>query len=464
MCSTLGGGETRNSSGWRPFCQDRRPRNRNRGLAASLGYGMASELVRRSTSSSDENVAPSLMLTEGNVKRLVSKLTQMRGAALKLGQFMSIQDSHVLPPEVEDIFRRVQDSAHYMPDWQMEKVMQDTLGSSWMTNFESFDRLPFAAASIGQVHSAVLAASASPTGRPEPVAVKVQFPNIVNSIDSDIGYVKMLLTAGRLLPPGLFLERTIHVMKEEMAEECDYSREASFLRRFGESLGRDERFKVPWVWDGSTKTVLVMEKVDGVSVGGSNINKLSQRDRDDIAARIVDLCLRELFVLRLMQTDPNWTNFLWNTRTRRVELVDFGATREYSKEFIDNWLRLLSAAVDEDRDACVEWSRKLGYLTGEENEVMVDSHVRSMVLLGTPFRVGTPQPFRFGRGSAWADITAEIRAQIPVMLQHRLTPPPRETYSLNRKLSGAFLLASRLNASVDCRTLWKSVTDGYRFE
>lgn len=162
--------------------------------------------------------------------------------------------------------------------------MQDSLGPSWMTNFESFDRLPFAAASIGQVHSAVLAASASPTGKPEPVAVKVQFPNIVHSMDSDIGYVKMLLTAGRLLPPGLFLERTIQVMKEEMAEECDYTREASFLRRFGEGLERDERFKVPWVWDGSTKTVLVMEKVDGISVGGSVINKLSQRDRDDVSA------------------------------------------------------------------------------------------------------------------------------------------------------------------------------------
>lgn len=74
-------------------------------------------------------------------------------------------------------------------------------------------------------------------------------------------------------------------------------------------------------------------------------------------------------MFRAMQTDPNWTNFLWNTRTRRVELVDFGATREYTKEFIDNWLHLLSAAVAEDRDACVEWSLKLGYLTGQENDV-----------------------------------------------------------------------------------------------
>ena len=110
------------------------------GLAASLSYGAASELLRRTTSSADEHASSSLMMTEGNIKRLVSKLTQMRGAALKLGQFMSIQgssgiwdicshhaadschvkDTHVLPPEVEEIFRRVQDSAHYMPDWQME--------------------------------------------------------------------------------------------------------------------------------------------------------------------------------------------------------------------------------------------------------------------------------------------------------------------------------------------------------
>ena len=95
---------------------------------------------------------------------------------------------------------------------------------------------------------------------------------------------------------------------------------------------------------------------------------------------------------------------------------------------------------------------------------MRDAHVQSMVLLGTPFKASTPQPFQFGPGSAWADITAEIRAQIPVMLKHRLTPPPRETYSLNRKLSGAFLLASRLGAAVDCRALWTRIVDGYKFD
>ncbi|THH29978.1 hypothetical protein EUX98_g4215 [Antrodiella citrinella] len=346
----------------------------------------------------------------------------------------------------------------------MEEVMRTSLGPTWNDSFTQFDRIPFAAASIGQVHSAMLSASASPTGKEEKVAVKIQFPSIVNSIESDLGYVKMLLTAGRLLPKGLFLDRT--VMKAELADECDYNREASFLRRFGDSshLGEDSRFKVPWVWEGSTDRILVMEHVDGVSVGGSVIDELSQQDKNDIAGRIIELCLKELFSFRIMQTDPNWTNFLWNGETRQVALVDFGASREYSKSFMDNWLRLLEAAASDDHAACIEWSLKVGYLTGEENQAMLDAHAESMMLLATPFKAHTSQPVRFGLGSQWADTTAQIRARIPVMLQNRLSPPPRETYSLNRKLSGAFLLAARLDAQVDCRRLWEDVLKSYRFE
>lgn len=89
--------------------------------------------------------------------------------------------------------------------------MANAFGANWLSNFKSFDRIPFAAASIGQVHNAVLAAAVSPTGKDEAVAVKVQFPNIAQSIENDLSYVKILLTAGKLLPKGLFLDKTIQV-------------------------------------------------------------------------------------------------------------------------------------------------------------------------------------------------------------------------------------------------------------
>lgn len=200
-----------------------------------------------------------------------------------------------------------------MPDWQLEvrrhqtyikvlskmipppsqKVLATALGPSYASNFTSFDRVPFAAASIGQVHHAVLSASSSPTGKEENVAVKIQFPNIAESIGSDLGYVKMLLSVGGLLPKGLFLDRTIQVMKGELADECDYKREASYLTKFGSSefLGNDPRYKVPWVWEGSTDTVLVMEHVGGVSVGEANVGKLSQEERDEVN---VPTCLKNV--------------------------------------------------------------------------------------------------------------------------------------------------------------------------
>jgi aarF domain-containing kinase len=90
--------------------------------------------------------------------------------------------------------------------------MVSSLGPSWRSSFAHFDPIPFAAASIGQVHRATLAASVSPTGRPERVAVKVQFPNIAESVASDLSYIRILLTAGRLLPRGLFLDKTLAVL------------------------------------------------------------------------------------------------------------------------------------------------------------------------------------------------------------------------------------------------------------
>ena len=148
----------------------------------------------------------------------------------------------MLPAPIHEVLQRVQDSADYMPASQRDDVLARNLGSEWRSLFSTFDEVPMAAASIGQVHRAVLAS----TG--QEVAVKVQYPGVSSSIDSDLNNLSVLLTASRLLPSGLFLDRTIANARTELAWECDYLREAECATRF-KKLVADETdiFTVPTV-------------------------------------------------------------------------------------------------------------------------------------------------------------------------------------------------------------------------
>jgi len=151
-----------------------------------------------------------------------------------------------------------------------------------------------------------------------------------------------------------------------------------------------------------------------------------------------------------MQTDPNWTNFLYNSKTNKLELLDFGASREYPLEFIETYSRLLAATSKSDKATIRDLSIQLGYLTGQESKAMLDAHVKSVMTLAEPFLEDSPEVYDFKDQT----ITERVKALIPVMIKERLAPPPEETYSLHRKLSGAFLLCAKLGSRVRCRELF----------
>lgn len=422
------------------------------GLGAGLAWGTVQESAKRlvfgTPSSQDKQSAYSPFLSDKNAERLALALCRMRGAALKIGQMLSIQDESLVPAPILAALDIVRQGADVMPKSQLNQVLDAELGADWSTKLTSFDYEPIAAASIGQVHKA--------TKDGMEVAMKIQYPGVADSIESDIENVKLLLDYTNLIPKGLFLDRAIKVAKVELSRECDYELEAANQKQFRSLLSDAEGFYVPLVVDDlSCKRVLSTEFVSGIPI--DRVASLNQETRNYVGRKLLELTLMELFVFRFMQTDPNWSNFLYDEATNTINLIDFGAARDYPKRFVDDYLRMVVACANGERDVVIEMSKRLGFLTGEESEAMLDAHVQAGFIVGLPFSNPGGYDFRS------SNITHSMSSLGATMLRHRLTPPPDEVYSLHRKLSGAFLACIKLGAVVPCRELLLEVYKDYQF-
>ncbi|CAG9860145.1 unnamed protein product [Phyllotreta striolata] len=417
-------------------------------LAAGLGLGTAAEYAKRSLFSKNPGTDNSnVFFNEANMDRIVDTLCKVRGAALKIGQILSIQDESIVDPEITKAFERVRKSADFMPDWQLQEVMKTELGPNWRDNFDTFDSIPFAAASIGQVHYGKLKNGSE-------VAVKVQYPGVARGINSDIENLATILKVWNVFPKGMFLENLMAVTKRELAWEVDYNREADQTKKFRELLAPYEKYYVPNVFDNlSTEQVFTAELLHGLPL--DECFEMDTFHREFIGERIMELFLLELFKFNRMQTDPNWANFLYDPDKNRLLLLDFGSSRSYSKEFIAQYVKLLNAARENNRRDVLSLSRELGFLTGYESKIMEEAHIDAFMTVGEIFR--NEGRYNFEK----QNVTARIKKLAETITNHRLCPPPEEIYSLHRKLFGLFWLFSKLKVSLPCSEMFATHYDQY---
>jgi len=420
-------------------------------LAVRMAGAAAANNVSRIVSGGDASASG---ISEENAERLAETLCRMRGAALKLGQMLSIQDDAVLPPALRRALERVRRNADYMPRRQLESQLTSELGVDWKKLFSEFQEVPIAAASIGQVHRARLLDGSD-------VVLKIQYPGVGESIESDLNNLKRLVTMTNLLPSGLFVDQIIKVARDELSEECDYNTEMKSQIRYRALVQADDVLRkvafVPQVYpELCTNRILTSDYVRGVPI--DTTTQLPQTYRNAIARTVLYQTIRELFSWRFMQTDPNYANFLYDHDARSINLIDFGAARSYSKTFVDGYMELVWAAANRDEHTVVEQSKRLGFLTGDESPEMIQAHVDAGMVVGEPFL--KDGPFNFDD----SNMTKRISQYGSVFMKYRLTPPPTEAYSLHRKLAGAFLLCIKLKANIPCRDLLADVYRSYPFD
>ncbi|MEM9437716.1 MAG: AarF/ABC1/UbiB kinase family protein [Pseudomonadota bacterium] len=384
-----------------------------------------------------------LMLTPANISRLTTELARMRGAAMKVGQLISMDAGDVLPPEVADIIARLRADADFMPPKQLRDVLDKEWGQGWMKRFKRFNVRPIAAASIGQVHGAI-----GHDGRH--LAIKVQYPGVKGSIDSDVSNVGALVRISGIVPAGIDLKPLLAEAKRQLHEEADYAREAEELQRFGAWLEGDARFAVPgYVGEFSSATVLAMDYLKGVPI--EDLKDADQATRDRVVTTLLELTLRELFKLGHMQSDPNFANYRYDPESGRILLLDFGAARAIPVATAEGYRAMLRALLGGDRGGMDEACIALGVYTEGTQSIHRDA-ILDLIQRGMG-GVDCAGWFDFGQDKLRREL-AETGMSLADD-QAFLHVPPMDTLYVQRKLAGMFLLASRLRARVNLVTLFE---------
>ncbi|MBY0582240.1 MAG: AarF/ABC1/UbiB kinase family protein [Sphingomonas sp.] len=414
-------------------------------LAGGVAGGVVAEGARRLASGQRPQMSD-LLLTPANITRVTDQLSHLRGAAMKLGQMISMDAGDMLPPELATILGRLRDRAHHMPPQQLQQVLAAHWGRNWRQRFARFGATPIAAASIGQVHKAL-------THDGRTLAIKVQYPGIKQSIDADVDNVATLLRMTGMMPKEIDIAPLLAEAKRQLHEEADYVREGQQMQRYAALLGDDPAFVVPVLDDVfTTGGVLAMSFVEGTAI--ENLADAPQAERDRVMTALISLVLRELFEFGVMQTDPNFANFRYQRETCKLVLLDFGATRDVTPATADGYRALLGAGLDGDRDAV----RRAALAAGFIGQAAIDRHPALIDrMIDIIIReMNRPGAFDFGDRA----FVGVLRDQGIEIGQDRAAwhLPPIEMLFAQRKISGTALLAARLKARVDVR----GMVEGYR--
>ena len=418
------------------------------GLATKLAGNVLTEGSKRWI----KGEAPSLnelVLTPKNMSDVADKLARMRGAAMKLGQLISMDAGTLLPPELAAVLARLQSQGVIMPKTQLIHTLESSWGSDWMDRFNYFSFDPIAAASIGQVHKAR-------TLDNNELAIKIQYPGVAQSIDSDIDNVISLLRLSGLLPRGLDIDELVDEARHQLHLEADYCAESRHLTDFA---GKISNFSIncdlimpTYFAELSETNIMTMSFIEGVGI--EEWLKDHPEDASRIMGLMLELFFTELLQMNLMQTDPNPANFHVCPDTGKLILFDFGAVRQFDPQFVDRYKQAIDQAIEQNRAGLEAALEVLSFFKNGTDVANKAAVIDIFTIAAEPLRSAIP--YHFGQ----SDIAKRIH-EIGMSVSKdpdAWHTPPADVLFLHRKMAGLYLMAAKHNAVVDTRTIYQQIS------
>jgi len=305
-------------------------------MATKVGFKALKKTLRPDATPADDKRAEAEIYAAANT--LLDEMNELKGLMMKFGQMASYLEG-ALPPQAQQVLSRLQDQSTPMEADAVAAVVTEQLGSPPEEAFDTFERQPFAAASIGQVHKATLGG--------QQLAVKVQYPGIQRALASDLKTMSVLGRLSTTLMP-VSGKDLVNELRDRMLEECDYEAEARNQQLFQGLLSGFEGASVPSVRaDRSTGRVLTTEFMPG-SAFYAFCESAPPEVRDRAATLIFDVCFTCIFHHCVFNADPHPGNYLF-APDGDVVFLDYGCIKHFDTDFVDGWKRLALAVLNDDK-------------------------------------------------------------------------------------------------------------------
>ncbi len=403
-----------------------------------LAGSMASHELLRRVRQGQNTEASLISLSQTRI--LVSELGHLKGAAMKLGQMLALEARDYFPEEICAVLDQLQSNVSYLEYNAVDRILTSELGERYR-DFTEVSERPIAAASIGQVHSALLLGG-------KQVAVKVQYPHIFELIQSDVKVLSGVLKAvSIMMRKEVDLNALIQEFSEIFIQESDYFKEASFTESYGQLARSVSGLDVPCVYKQySTQRVLTLELKEGLKFSEwIKTPEANGNTRKFYGELILDLYTREFCEWGLVQTDPNLGNFLFVPNERKLVLLDFGATKSYGFQFRKMYSQLICSVLEKNYKKMFQISEEMNLIHSKESNETKEIFKNLMCQSMSPIISDYYDFSETDYPQAMRKLSRELVRTL------RYSPPPKDLIFLHRKLSGIFYILRQLKIQLSLR-------------
>lgn len=416
------------------------------GMSASITRNIATQKVKGLFADEAAKQKSQEQLYADIGKQIAETLGEMKGAVMKVGQIAS-QVKDILPEEVSQALEVLQKASPPMPYALIRKQVIKALGEPPETLFAEFSEKPFAAASIGQVHRAK-----TKDGRE--VVVKIQYPGVKESCDSDLRHLKRLLKlAGLVKVSSDVIDATFNEIRRTLHEELDYVHEGENLLFFAEHYKDNPKVIVPGlVKELSAETILTLTYVPGDSLADVKSPRYTQEVINEIGYRIFETFGKQIYELHAVHSDPHPGNFAFRPDGTLI-IYDFGAVKRIEPETIDKLRALIDDAINGRVDTIDEHLRKIGARQPDSAAIPSSYYKEWLDIVMEPFRDDHPFDFAHSR----IHTRAAKKAQADALKYIGQFQPAPETMYVDRVLTGHYWTLMDLGVKAAFRPLIEQI-------